>query len=115
MNTFIFLFQLSIRNSPLCFGAGGRDFDMDVDAIQHGIRDAYLVARYSLERTGAFTFRISIITAGAGIHTSGMFFDGYCPNHQHGWDNSRYAFTLSGKLAMTNESSNHVDGSLRIT
>jgi hypothetical protein len=46
------------------------DFNMDVDAIQYGARDALLVAGESSGGTGVGFEGIPVITAGTGIHGS---------------------------------------------
>ena len=44
-----------------------RHFDVDVDSIEHGARDAFLVVRDGLKGAGAFLVAMGIFT-GAGIH-----------------------------------------------
>jgi len=49
---------------------------VDVDAVEHGARDAFLVAGYGLVGAGAGAFGVRKVSARAGIHTTGMFFEG---------------------------------------
>jgi hypothetical protein len=49
---------------------------VDINAVEHGTRNPLLVAGHGLVGAGTGFFRISTISTGAGIHTSGMFFQG---------------------------------------
>ena len=52
-----------------------KDFDVDVDTIEHGAGDPFLIAGDAGEGTGAFFVALEVPTR-AGIHTTGKFFEG---------------------------------------
>ena len=55
-------------------GTGARYFDVNIDSIKHGARDAFWVAGYGLVRAGAGLSITSVKTTWLGMNTIDTFF-----------------------------------------